>query len=130
MKRILLGCILLSSLAFSEMKSDPAKVITMRGFESAMGKIQTGFLRNNASMVKLGTSNLKQNLRSIDSFMIESDDKDFNPHVYAHNEATAIDGLADEILKKFQEGKNDESRAAFDKVLSRCLACHRIIRKW
>ncbi len=134
MKKILGACALLSSLAFSEaeleMGSNPEHVITMRGYESAMGMIERGFLRNNGNMVKLGANNLKENLRSIDSFIIKSDEKDFNPQAYAHNEATAIEQLANEILTNFEAGKNDAARAAFDKTLSRCLACHRIIRKW
>lgn len=63
MKKVLLGCMLLSSLAFSEIKSDPVNVMTMRGYESAMVMIEKGFLRNNLNMVKLGTKNLKKILR-------------------------------------------------------------------
>ncbi len=130
MKKFLVGCVLLSSLAFSETESNPEHVQTMRGFESAMGLIERGFLRNNANMVKRGANNLKDQLSSVDSFIIESDEKDFNPQAYAHNEATAIKSAADEIWANFEAGKNDAARAAFDKTLSRCLACHRIIRKW
>lgn len=133
MKKILGVCVLLSSLAFSEseeMGSNPEHVMTMRGLESAMGMIERGFLRNNGNMVKLGTNNLKKNLRTVDSFIIESKEKDFNPQAYAHNEATAIENAANEILANFEAGKNDAARTAFDKTLSRCLACHRIIRKW
>lgn len=130
MKKVLLGCILISSLAFSEMKSNPEHVQAMRGFESAMGLIERGFLRNNGNMVKRGANNLKQQLGTIDSFIVESDEKDFNPQAYAHNEATAIKKLADEIITNFQAGKNDAAKAAFDKTLSRCLSCHRIIRQW
>jgi hypothetical protein len=71
-------------------------------------------------VAKQGTNNL----RSIDSFVIESDEKDFNRQTYAHNEATVI-----EELVNFEAGKSDAAKAAFDKILSRCLPCHRIIRK-
>jgi len=130
MKKVLVGCLLLSSLAFSEMKSDPVSVMTMRGYESAMGKIEKGFLRNNLNMVKLGVNNLKKNSKMIDSFIIESDDKSFDPKAYASKEAVAIEELANEILTNFESGNNDAARKAFDKTLTRCLACHRIIRKW
>lgn len=130
MKKVLLGCILLSSLAFSEMKSDPVSVMTMRGYESAMAMIEKGFLRNNLNMVKLGTTNLKKNSKMIDSFIIKSDEKNFDPKIYASKEADAIEILAQEILTNFESGKNDAARKAFDKTLTRCLACHRIIRKW
>lgn len=130
MKKILLSCVLLSSLVFAEMKSNPEHVKTMRALESAMGLMERGFLRNNANMVKRGANNLKNNLRSVDSFIIESTKEDFNPQAYAHNEAAAIVKLADEVVANFEAGKNDDARIAFDKTLSRCLACHRLIRKW
>lgn len=130
MKKVLISCLLLGSFAFAEMESDPKKVIVMRSLETAMGMIEKGFLRNNANMVKLGAKNLKKNLISIDSFIVKSDEKGFNPHVYASTEAKAITALADKIITNFKAGNNDEARDAFDKTLSRCLACHRIIRQW
>ncbi len=130
MKKVLIGCMLLSSFAFSDMKSDPVSVMTMRGYESAMARIEKGFLRNNLNMVKLGANNLKQNSKMIDSFMIESDSKDFDAKAYASKEASALEDLANQILTKFEAGDNDGARKAFDKTLTRCLACHRIIRKW
>ena len=130
MKKVLVGCMLLSSLAFSEMKSDPVSVMTMRGYESAMTRIEKGFLRNNLNMVKLGTENLKKNSKMVDSFIIESDDKNFDPKAYAAKEASAIEDLANEILTNFEAGKNDEARNAYDRAMTRCLACHRIIRQW
>lgn len=130
MKKVLIGCMLLSSLAFSEMKSDPVSVMTMRGYESAMARIAKGFLRNNLNMVKLGAGNLKQNSKMIDSFMIESDEENFDAKAYASKEASALEDLANQILTKFEAGDNDGARKAYDKTLTRCLACHRIIRKW
>ena len=130
MKKVLIGCMLLSSLAFSEMKSDPVSVMTMRGYESAMARISKGFLRNNLNMVKLGAMNLSNNSKMIDSFMIVSDEKNFDAKAYASKEASALENLANEILTNFEAGNNDAARKAYDKTLTRCLSCHRIIRKW
>ena len=130
MKKVLVGCLLLSSFAFSEVKSDPVSVMTMRGYESAMTRIGKGFLRNNLNMVKLGTQNLTKNSKMIDSFMIESDEENFDAKAYAAKEADVIESLANEILAKFEAGKNDEARNAYDRAMTQCLACHRIIRKW
>ena len=133
MKKILGICVLLGSFAFAQEPADDVeKLLTMHGLETAMGTIEKGFLRNNVTIVKLGTENLKVNLKNIDSFLIEPSEKDknFNAQTYAATESAAISKLADQILTNFSEGKNDEARAVFDKTLSRCLACHRIIRKW
>ncbi len=133
MKKILAFCVVVSSLAFSQKAADDVeRILTMHGLESAMGMVEKGFLRNNATIVKLGTENLKVNLKNIDSFLIEPSEKDknFNAKTYATTESAAIAKLADEILANFEAGKNDDARASFDKTLSRCLACHRIIRKW
>lgn len=133
MKKVLALCVLLSSLAFSQkVANDVEKLLTMQGLESAMFLIEKGFLRNNVTIVKLGTENLKVNLKNIDSFLIEpsAKDKNFNAQTYATTESAAIEKLADEILANFEAGKNDDARVSFDKTLSRCLACHRIIRKW
>ena len=133
MKKILGLCVLLSGLAFSQEPSDDVeRLLTMHGLETAMSTIEKGFLRNNVAIVKLGTENLKVNLKNIDSFLIEPSEKDknFNAQTYAMTEAAAIAKLSDQIMANFSQGKNDDARAAFDKTLSRCLACHRIIRKW
>lgn len=133
MKKILALCVLLSSLAFSQKAADDVeRILTMHGLESAMSMVEKGFLRNNVTIVKLGTENLKVNLKNINSFLIEpsAKDKNFNAQTYAATESAAIAKLADEILANFEAGKNDDARASFDKTLSRCLACHRIIRKW
>jgi cytochrome c556 len=104
----------------------------MHGLESAMSMVEKGFLRNNVTIVKSGTENFKVNLKNINSFLIEpsADDKNFNAQTYAATESAAIAKLADEILANFEAGKHDDARASFDNTLSRCLACHRIIRKW
>ncbi len=132
MKKIVLSCVILGTLAFGNSATRSERIHTMNELESAMGMIQKGFLRNNATIVKLGTTNLKENLKNIDSFLIEGsvNNKNFNPKVYAVTESEAITKLANEILKNFEEGKNNESRDAYNKALSRCLSCHKIIRKW
>lgn len=129
MKKILLSCVLMGSLAMGQ---NTEKIDIMHNLENAMGTIQKGFLRNNKSIVKLGTDSLKVNLKNIESFVIEpsTEDKHFNPKIYATTESEAITNLADEIIQNFEDGKNNEARDAFNKTLSRCLACHKIIRKW
>ncbi len=129
MKKILLSCVLLGSLAVGQ---DTKKIDTMNNLENAMSTIQKGFLHNNKAIVKLGTDGLRTNLKNIESFVIKpsKNDKNFNPKAYANTESEAISNLADKIVQNFEDGKNNEARESFNKVLSRCLSCHKIIRKW
>ena len=129
MKKMLVIGVLASSLAFGAGASKAAQVVTMQGLEAAMGMIQKGFLRDNVSILKMGTQSLKENLHSIDSFVIESSSEGFDPKTYATVEVNALSKLAEETEKSFSSGDKATARTKFDKTLSRCIACHNIIRK-
>jgi len=129
MKKMLAIGVLASSLVFGAGASKAEQVITMQGLEAAMGMIQKGFLRDNAAILKMGTQSLKENLHSIDSFMIESSSEGFNPKTYAITEVNALSKLTEETTKSFIDGDKAVARQKFDKILSRCIACHNIIRK-
>ena len=135
MKRVVGICVLLGSLAFGQPvqeSQDFGRFHTMSGLETAMVDIEKGFLRNDLKSVKLGTFNLKMYLKNINSFVIEPSvmRENFNAQTYAATESTAIGKLADEILAHFEAGKNDDARNTYNKAMSRCLACHRILRQW
>ena len=129
MKKMLVIGVLASSLVFGAGASKAAQVVTMQGLEAAMGMIQKGFLRDNASIVEMGTQILKENLHNIDSFVIESSSEGFDPKTYAAVEVNALSKVAEEITKSFVDGDKSTARAKYDKTLSRCIACHNIIRK-
>jgi hypothetical protein len=129
MKKMLVIGILASSLAFGAGASKAAQVITMQGLEAAMGMIQKGFLRDNASILKMGTQILKENLHNIDSFVIKSSAEGFDPKTYAAVEVNALSKVAEEITQSFIDGDKATARTKFDQTLSRCIACHNIIRK-
>jgi len=131
MKKILLIAVLASGVLFADEALKPIQMKTMQTLESAMADIQKGFLYNNENVVENGIKELKKNLEDISSFEIINEvDKDFNAPAYAVTEATAIAKLADEILKFYKDGKKDEALVAYSKTLSRCVVCHKIIRKW
>jgi len=129
MKKMLVIGVLASSLVFGAGTSKAAQVVTMQGLEAAMGMIQKGFLRDNAEILKMGTQILKENLHNIDSFVIESSSEGFDPKTYAAVEVNALSKVAEEITKSFIDGDKATARTKFDKTLSRCIACHNIIRK-
>ena len=131
MKKILVLGALASSLVFGAAASKAEQVITMQGLESAMGMMQKGFLRDNDAIMKMGVESLKENLNNIHNFVIKPSvmDEKFNAKAYADTEVASMEKLADKVLAEFEAGNKSEARANYDKVLSRCIACHKIIRK-
>lgn len=132
MKKILVIGVMLGSLLMAEGVDHAQRLVVMHGLENAVSTIQKGFFRNNEQIIELGTTSMKDYLARIDSFVIEptKEDKNFNPKAYAQKETEALMLLSDAILLYFKQGKKDEARGAMDAALSRCIACHQIIRKW
>lgn len=133
MKKILLLSVLAGSLLFAEgTLGQKAQMETMQKLEKDMSSLQKGFLYNSDDDIKKGIDNIKTTLKDVLKFdiKVESKDKEFNPKSYLVNEVKAIDGLVTEIDKLYSEGKKDEALASYSKTLSRCMVCHKIIRKW
>ena len=132
MKKVLLALLLTSGVTFAGEEA-ANQVETMQGMETAMAFIQKGFLYNNDSMVTKGVEDFKTHSQEIKSFVIDDKDVkegDFNPRRYARNEARVITNLAEDVLKNYQTGAKGEAVTAYNQIISRCLACHKIIRKW
>ncbi len=134
MKKILLLSALAGSLLFAEGALNKSEMKTMQTLETAMGTLQKGFLYNNENVIKSGVKDLKSTLMDVLEFEIKVDPKDqgkdFNAKAYVATEVTAIGKLATEVEKLYSEGKKDEALATYSKTLSRCIVCHKIIRKW
>ncbi len=133
MKKILLLSTLAGSLLFAEgTLGQKAQMETMQKLEKDMSSLQKGFLYNSGDDIKKGIDNIKTTLKDVLKFdiKVESKDKEFNPKSYVANEVQAIDGLVTEVDKLYSEGKKDEALATYSKTLSRCMVCHKIIRKW
>ena len=133
MKKILLLSALAGSLLFAEgTLGQKAQMETMQKLEKDMSSLQKGFLYNSGDDIKKAIDNIKTTLKDVLKFdiKVESKDKEFNPKSYVANEVKAIDGLVTEVDKLYSEGKKDEALATYSKTLSRCMVCHKIIRKW
>jgi len=132
MKKVLLALLLTSGVVFAGEEA-ANRVETMQGMETAMAFIQKGFLYNNDAMVAKGIEDFTSHSQEIKSFVVDDKDikdGDFNPRRYARNEARVITNLAEDVLRNYQSGDKSESVVAYNKIISRCLACHKIIRKW
>jgi len=134
MKKVMLALLLSTGVMFAGANDKADRVKTMQGLETAMAAVQKGFFYNSEGMVQQGIKDFKSQLRNINSFVIDVDEKDqvgkFNPRDYAHTETKAIKELADDVLKNFKTGTKHESVAVYSKMMNRCLTCHAIIRKW
>ena len=134
MKKILLMSVLAGSLLFAEGALNKSEMKTMQTLEEAMSTVQKGFLYNNADIITGAIKDLKKTLVEVNDFEIKVDSKaqgkDFNAKAYVATEATAIDKLATEIGKLYADGKKDEALLTYSKTLSRCMVCHKVIRKW
>lgn len=136
MKRVLLMAIMATGLLFAENTetNTTATQDTMQHLEASMQMIQKGFLYNNEGIIEEGVKQFKIGLEHEDAFVIaagaKEDDKTFDPKSYAKTEPKALNGLADDILNNFKSGDRDKASEAYTKTLNRCLACHKIIRKW
>jgi len=144
MKKILLLTVLATGLLFSDgaskettaesnttVESNAQQIKIMQSLESAMAVMQKGFLYNNVTILEKGVKDLKENLKNINSFIIQNDKRrNFNAPVYAATETTAIALLGDKILKAFKDGRKRKALSTYSKTLNRCVVCHKIIRKW
>jgi cytochrome c556 len=134
MKKILLLSALAGSLLFAEGALNKSQMKTMQTLEEAMGTLQKGFLYNNENVIKSGVKDMKATLMDVLDFEIKINDKDkkksFNSSAYVATEVTAIAKLVTEVGTLYSEGKKDEALATYSETLSRCIVCHKIIRKW
>jgi len=134
MKKVLLSLVLLVGVVSADKDIKSERVETMRSFETALSTIQKGFLYNSESLVKDGVKDFQKNLRHSDSFVIELGKGEstgaFNPRTYANTEARAISSLVDDLEENYKTGTKHKSLHIYNQIVDRCLACHRIIRKW
>jgi len=131
MKKILLMSVLVSGMLFAEGTVNPSQMKTMQSLEEGMATVQKGFLYNNENVVEKGIKEIKERLTDVDSFLIKNEeDKKFNAPAYAATETAAIAKLVDEMGEAYKDGKKEEALEAYSKTLSRCVVCHKVIRKW
>ncbi|CAA6814665.1 MAG: Unknown protein [uncultured Sulfurovum sp.] len=131
MKKILMMSVVASALLFAEGVVDRENINIMHDLEVATATIQKGFLYNNKAVVANGVKDMMKLSETIEAFEIHNNTKkDFDAKKYAIDEAKSIATLAETLLKQFEEGKKDESTRTYSTILNKCIACHRIIRKW
>ncbi|CAA6798750.1 MAG: Unknown protein [uncultured Sulfurovum sp.] len=131
MKKILLMSIVAGGLLFAEGVVNRENIKVMQDLETSIAVIQKGFFYNNEGIVANGVNDVKALMKNIDAFKIQNeDDLKFDSHKYAKDESESISLLADTLLTQFKDGKKDDSTRTYSTILNKCIACHKIIRKW
>ena len=145
MKKILLISVLLSSLMLAENNDTDTnstnkeeqgltRVETMQKLEKSMETIQKGFFYNNTEMVKNAVKDFQSNLENMDAFILGvkelENERNFKPKRYAKEEVKALTRLSDEIISSYEKDRKYRATRIYANMMDRCLACHKIIRKW
>ncbi len=146
MKKILLISVLLSSLMLAENnatdtnsttkveKKGLTRVETMQKLEKSMETIQKGFFYNNTEMVKNAVKEFQSNLTNMDAFILSvkemENGRNFKPKRYAKEEVKALTQLSDKIISSYERDRKYRATRIYANMMDRCLACHKIIRKW
>ncbi|CAA6826593.1 MAG: Unknown protein [uncultured Sulfurovum sp.] len=131
MKKILLMSIVASGLLFAEGVVNRENIKIMQDLETATGTVLKGFLYNNKAVVANGVKDMQKLSETIEAFEIQNNEnKDFDAKKYAIDEAASMATLSDNLLKQFEEGKKDEATRTYSTIVNKCIACHKIIRKW
>jgi hypothetical protein len=131
MKKILMMSIVASSLLFAEGVVDRKDIKIMQDLELATATVLKGFLYNNKAVVGNGVKDIKKLSETIEAFEIHNNTKKgFDAKKYAIDEAIRIATLADTLQKQFEEDKKDEATRTYSTIVNKCIACHKIIRKW
>ena len=129
MSKILTVIVFLSVSVYAEGISKAEQMITMQKMESAMLMIQRGFLHDKAEFVRYGTEELHGYIQNVNNFMITVDKSGFDAKKYVSNEVKLMDRMAGQIAEEFEHGNKVQARFLFDQTLSRCMACHKTVRK-
>ncbi len=145
MKKILLISVLLSSLMLAENNATDTnstnkveqaltRVETMQKLEKSMETIQKGFFYNNTEMVKNAVKEFQSNLENMDAFILSvkelENGRNFKPKRYANEEVKVLTQLSDEIISSYERDRKYRATRIYANMMDRCLACHKIIRKW
>ena len=123
--------VMAGTLLFAEGAVNRDNIKIMQDLEVATATILKGFLYNNKGVVGNGVKDMKKLSEAIEAFEIQGKTKkNFDAKKYAIDEAASIITLSENLQKQFEEGKKDEATRTYSIIVNKCIACHKIIRKW
>lgn len=136
MKKILIGCMTVFTLGFSEGYTQADRILDMQKMAQAMQDIQSGFFYNNLDIVKAGAEDLKKAIVHVGPTSKESNSTDVYERWMNNNTAVTkrmhrdIVTRADIIIKRFADGDPRQALQEYSKITEQCMKCHVNLRKW
>lgn len=136
MKKILIHCVVLVTMGFSEDYTQADRILDMQKMAQAMQDIQSGFFYNNLDIVKAGTQDLKSTIVKVRAVKSEVNTKDVYEKWFIDSVAMTkrtqkrISKYADSIVEHFSAGDAQFALNVYNRVAGECMKCHTSLRKW
>ena len=136
MKKMILGVLVLGSLAYAGQYTKADRIKDMRTMAKAMNTIESGFFYNNYETVAAGVTKLSDTIENVKPPIEEETEK--NPMArymdgkikMTNKIVKKINQKALTILQRFKSGDSSQAVQAYTKILGQCMKCHREIRHW
>ncbi len=136
MKKVILGVLVLGSLAYGAQYTKADRIKDMRTMAAAMNTIESGFFYNNYETVAAGVTKLSDTIENVKPPIEEETEK--NPMArymdgkikMTNKIVKKINQKALTILQRFKSGDSSQAVQAYTKILGQCMKCHREIRRW
>ena len=136
MKKMILGVLVLGSLAYAGQYTKADRIKDMRTMAKAMNTIESGFFYNNYETVAAGVTKLSDTIENVKPPIEEETEK--NPMArymdgkikMTNKIVKKINQKALTILQRFKSGDSSQAVQAYTKILGQCMKCHREIRRW
>jgi len=136
MKKILLVCMVFTTLSLAEGYTQGDRILDMQKMAQAMQDIQSGFFYNNLDIVIAGSTDLKAAIINVGPTQAEKNNKDVYERWMNNNTAMTartqkrISKYADTLVERFKDGDAVQALQIYNRVNAECLKCHISLRKW
>jgi len=136
MKKVILGVLVLGSLAYGAQYTKADRIKDMRTMAAAMNTIESGFFYNNYETVAAGVTTLSETIEKVKPPVEEETEKNpmaryMNGKIKMTNKIVKkINQKSLTILQRFKSGDSSQAVQAYTKILGQCMKCHREIRRW
>ena len=136
MKKVILGVLVLGSLAYGAQYTKADRIKDMRTMAAAMNTIESGFFYNNYETVAAGVTTLSETIEKVKPPIEEETEKNpmaryMNGKIKMTNKIVKkINQKSLTILQRFKSGDSSQAVQAYTKILGQCMKCHREIRRW
>jgi len=136
MKKVLLGLVLIATVALAKPYTKEDRISDMNEMAQAMNIIQSGFFYNNYETVEAGVSKLSDAIMRVKPPLEEIEEQDamnryMNQKIQMSNKIVKkINQKSLTILQRFKAGDPTQAVQAYTKIMGQCMKCHKEMRHW